>query len=140
MKIAFPWLFLGLGFTQAAHSIEEVLAGLWTWLPVISGALHERIGTIPQLGWSGQGFAAANLLIVALLLGLSPFVFLVLPWAWKAARVAAVIETLNGLGHITAALVSGTYFPGSISGVVLVGISIPLWALPRIWRFPSGTD
>ena len=140
MQKAFPWLYLGLGFAQTAHSIEEVLTGLWTWMPVVSGVVHERFGFIPQLGWSGQGFAAANLVIVALLLGFSPLVFMHLPWAWRVARVVAVFETINGLGHIAAALASGAYIPGCISGVALVVVSVPLWAFPRIWRLPHGAD
>ena len=43
-RTAFPWLYLGLGFAQAAHSIEEVLAGLWigTWI-ASRGILHLKL-------------------------------------------------------------------------------------------------
>ncbi|MBN2256998.1 MAG: HXXEE domain-containing protein [Anaerolineaceae bacterium] len=139
-KSVFPWLYLGLGFAQAAHSIEEVLTGLWRNMTVVTGALHERLAAMPHLNWSGEGFAAANIAIVALLIGLSPFVFLKLPWAWKVAQVVALIETINGIGHITAALLSGAYFPGCISGIALLAISIPLWAVPSIRRIPHGAD
>ncbi|MGA9399036.1 MAG: HXXEE domain-containing protein [Anaerolineaceae bacterium] len=140
IKSAFPWLYLGLGFSQAAHSIEEVLTGLWNWKPAPSEELLSRLAELPPFIWSEEGFAAANLVVVALLLGFSPLVFMRLPWAWKVARVVAIIETLNGMLHLTVALVSGGYFPGCISGVVLIALSIPIWAIPRIRRLPSGTD
>ncbi len=117
-----PWLYLALGLTQAAHSIEEVLTGLWRNLPAATSLLHTRLPFVPVLHWSAEGFAAANLGIVALLLGLSPFVFQTHPWAFKVVRVVAVIEVLNGLIHIVPAVVRGGYWPGCVSAVFLLGI------------------
>jgi hypothetical protein len=139
-KDRFPWLYLGLGFAQATHSIEEVLTGLWLKMDVISGNLHDSFALFPHVSMPASIFAAANLIIVALLMSLSPFVFIKRPWAWKTARIVAVIETINGIGHITAALLTGAYFPGCISGILLLAFSIPLWAVPSIRRLPSGTD
>jgi hypothetical protein len=139
-KNIFPWLYLGLGFAQAAHSVEEVLTGLWLRMADISGAIHTRFSPFPHVVWSTAGFAAANIIIVALLIGLSPLVFLKLPWAWKLARVVAFVETLNGIGHVSAALISRAYFPGCITGIVLFGLGISLWAIPSIRRIPSGAD
>ncbi len=136
----FPWLYLGLITAQAAHSIEEVATGLWLRMPQVSGALHERIPLIPRVEWSREGFTVANLAIIALLACLSIYVFRNLPWAWKLARIVALIETINGIGHISAALISQNYFPGCISGVLLILLSIPLWALPRVRRIPNGVD
>lgn len=118
------WLYLALGLAQAAHSIEEVLTGLWKNLPAATSLLHARLPFVPVLHWSAEGFAAANLGIVALLLGLSPFVFQHRPWALKTIRVVAVIEVLNGLIHIVPALIKGGYWPGSGSAVFLLGIGL----------------
>lgn len=136
----FPWLYLGLGFAQTAHSVEEVLAGLYRNMDRITRVLHLQFSLIPHVSISGAVFAAANLIIVAAILGISTFVSLRHTWAIRTARVIAVIETLNGFGHVAAALISGKYFPGCVSGIALLAFSIPLWAIPSIRRFPSGVD
>jgi Protein of unknown function with HXXEE motif len=139
-QTAFPWLYLGLGFAQTAHSVEEVLTRLWKWSPATPGGLLTLLADLPLFNTTAEHFAAANIVIVALLIGLSPFVFLKLPWAWKLALVVAFVETLNGIGHITADLISRAYFPGCISAIALLAFSIPLWAVPSIRRIPSGAD
>ncbi len=119
-----PWLYLALGITQAAHSVEEVLTGLWENLPVATGFFNARTGWVPVLAWSAEGFAAANLIIVTLLLGFSPFPFQNRSWAWKVVGVIAAVETLNGLGHMSAAIVTGGYFSGCISAFFLFVIGV----------------
>jgi hypothetical protein len=129
-----PWLYLGLGLAQAAHSIEEVLTGLWLRMPVVSGAIHTRLGFVPVVGWSATGFAVANLVIVALMLGFSPFPFLNRTWSWTVVTVVAVVETINALIHLSGALVTGEYFPGCITAVLLLGLSIPIWSRKSLRR------
>ncbi|PKN89690.1 MAG: hypothetical protein CVU42_15110 [Chloroflexi bacterium HGW-Chloroflexi-4] len=119
-----PWLYLALALAQTAHSIEEVLTGLWKNLPTVTDWIHARLPVVPVLYASAAGFAAANLVIVLLMLGLSFFVFQGRPWAVKTARVVAVIEMLNGLIHIIPAVVIGGYWSGSVSAVFLLGISL----------------
>ncbi|MDO9122561.1 MAG: HXXEE domain-containing protein [Anaerolineaceae bacterium] len=119
-----PWLYLALGLTQAAHSVEEVLTGLWKNLPEVTGLLHARLPFVPVLNWSAEGFAAANLVIVAVILGFSPFVFQEHVWAFKIAGVVAVIEVLNGALHIIPAIVKGGYWSGSISAIILFIIGL----------------
>ncbi|HCS39190.1 MAG TPA: hypothetical protein DIW44_06365 [Anaerolineaceae bacterium] len=119
-----PWLYLALGLAQAAHSVEEVLTGLWMNLPAVTGLLHDRLRFVPVLNWSAEGFAAANLVIVALLLGFSPFVFQRHAWALKIVRVVAVIEVLNAALHIIPAIVKGSYRSGCISAVFLLGTGL----------------
>ena len=119
-----PWLYLALGVTQAAHSVEEVLTGLWKTLPVVTGFLNSRTGWVPVLAWSAEGFAAANLIIVTLLLGFSPFPFQNRTWAWKVAGVVAAVEILNGFGHMIAALFTQGYFSGCISAFFLFVIGV----------------
>lgn len=128
-----PWLYLALALTQAAHSIEEVLTGLWRWMPVVSGALHGRVQSIPVMSWSEQGFAAANMVIIALMLGFSPLVFINRTWTWTVATVVAVIETINGIFHSTTAILYRAYSPGCITAVALILLSVPIWG--RKWIF-----
>ena len=123
-----PWLFLALGLAQAAHSIEEVATGLWRWMPVVSGAVHERVSFIPVFGWSEQGFTLANMVLIALFLGFSPLPFLNRTWAWKIVTIIGVVETINGLNHVGAAILSRGYFSGCISGVALILLGVLIWA------------
>ena len=136
MQKWFPWLYLGLGLTQAAHSIEEVLTGLWRWMPVVSGSVHERIAWVPVMQMPGMTFVVANMVIITLMLAFSPIVFLNQRRAWMLATIIAVIETINGIGHLSAALVVRGYFPGSISAVGLLAFSVPIWS--RRWLFGKG--
>jgi hypothetical protein len=128
-----PWLYLALGLAQAAHSIEEVLTGLWRWMPLVTGALHERAGWVPVLAMPEQTFIVANMVIIALMLGFSPFVFLNRSWAWKVAAAVAVVETINGVGHLSGAAAVGGYFSGCIASVGLILFSVPIWG--RRWFF-----
>ena len=123
-----PWLYLLLGFSQSAHSVEEVLTRLWMNMTVVTTALHERIAAIPVLTYSGEGFAAANLVIVALMLGFSPFPFQNHVWAKKIVRIIGWIEIVNGLMHLVPALVMGRYYSGCVSaiGLLCFGVLIVL--------------
>jgi hypothetical protein len=119
-----PWLYLSLGLTQAANSVEEVLTGLWKNMPIVTGLIHARVPEFPVFGWSADGFAAANLVIVAVLLALSPFPFLGRRWAMRIVSVVAVIEIINGMIHILPAIIQGGYYSGCISAVFLVVLGI----------------
>jgi hypothetical protein len=118
-KNLIPWLYLSLGVAQTAHSVEEVLAGLWKNFPIVTGFVHARIPFIPVMSWSPEGFATANLVIVGVVLAFSPFVFLKQLWTWKIVRILAVVEVLNGILHSSAAILKGGYFSGCVSAVFL---------------------
>jgi hypothetical protein len=96
-------------------------------LPVVTTALHVKTSTIPILNWSAEGFAAANLVIVALMLGFSPFPFQNRTWAWRTIYVISIIEILNGLIHIAGAIIMGGYFSGSITAIFLIATGIMLF-------------
>jgi hypothetical protein len=123
--LSLPWLYYGLAISQALHSIEEVLAQLWAWMPRVTESWHSRLGWIPVMqGMGEKNFAATNLLIVAGLLALLPFVFERRPWALTLAFWIAIIEILNGGGHLAAALVVRGYFPGVLTGIGLMVFGI----------------
>lgn len=128
-----PCLYLALGLTQAAHSVEEVLTGLWKNLPLVTGWMHARLPFIPVKAWSGEGFAAANLVVVAAMLAFSPFPFQNHTWAWKVVRIVAVVELVNGVLHIIPAIVKGSYHSGVVSAFFLVILaSVLLWSMRRV--------
>jgi hypothetical protein len=119
-----PHLYLILGFFKAVHSVEEVATHLYEGFQIVTEAIHLKVGFFPVLEMSRDVFAAANIVIVALILGLSPFVFLNNPSAIKIARFIAVIEVLNGLVHISGAAAAGGYYPGAVSAAGLLAAGI----------------
>lgn len=121
---ALPYLYLLLGLAQAAHSIEEILTGLWKNFSVVTEFINSRFPAFPVMSWSVEGFAAANLVIVALLLAFSPFPFLQRPWLWTIVRVIAIIEMLNGSNHIITAIIQRSYFSGCVSAIFLFIIGL----------------
>ncbi|MBT8085497.1 MAG: HXXEE domain-containing protein [Woeseia sp.] len=107
--------FLLIAIFQALHSIEEYVFELWDHLAparFVSGLFSDNLPF---------GFAVANCMIVA-------FVFLTyfipvqrntgyaigLLWFW------AILETLNGLGHLWFSFESGEYFPGFFTAPFLL--------------------
>ncbi len=116
-------LYLFLGMTQAAHSIEEMVTHLYDFFWVVSGRLHHLFPWYPQFRWPVDLFGALNVLLVAVLLGSWPFVEQRRSWALALAGIAGVIETVNGLNHLTAAAVFRGYVPGAITapGLLVLG-------------------
>ena len=99
-----PVLYWLLGLLQAAHSVEEILTGLNQYTPYVTQAIHQRAVFFPVMHWSLKGFASANLIIVAAMLALTPFVFLRHKWTWPVVKVIALIEVFMPLFHIIPAL------------------------------------
>lgn len=118
MKTQF--LFFILVLFQAAHSVEEYLTGLFRWFPRATGKIHEFIDIIPVMSMRETVFAALNVVFVIFLVVVSVLVFRRNRWAWKIMRLVAVIEIINGLVHILAAVFTGEYFPGAVSAIGLL--------------------
>ncbi len=114
------WL---LGLTQAAHSIEEMIARLYDFMWVAT----ERLG-LPRMGMSATTFAAVNMGIIAFVLGIAPFVAAGRPWARAAAWIAAIVEIANGTGHLTGAVVFRRYVPGAATAPLLILAGVALAA------------
>ena len=110
-------LFLCLIVAQGAHSLEEYLFRLYdVWAPArwISGLFTSDLRV---------GFASANILLV--LLGLWCYVARVRTshpsdraWAW----FWALLETVNGVGHLALAMGARSYFPGAFTGPCTAGV------------------
>lgn len=113
-------IYLLLGFAQAAHSIEEMRARLYDFFWTATGVLHSTIPALPQFRMAADTFAVINMSLIALLLGTVPFVQAGRPWALFLAGVVGVIEVLNGVGHLSAAVFFGGYVPGAASAPLLL--------------------
>ncbi|MGH9788196.1 MAG: HXXEE domain-containing protein [Candidatus Acidiferrales bacterium] len=111
------WL---LGFGQAMHSIEEMRTGLYNFFWTVTGLIHDAFPSFPQFRWDAVTFAVVNMGIITFVLGMAPFVREGRGWALSLAAVVAVIEILNGMGHLSAAFYFGGYVPGAASAPLLL--------------------
>ena len=111
------WL---LAFGQAAHSIEEMRTGLYNFFWTMTGVFHQAFPSLPQFRWDAVTFAAVNMGIITFVLGIVPSVREGRRWALGLAAVVAVVETFNGIAHISAALYFGGYVPGVASAPLLL--------------------
>jgi len=118
------WL---LALAQAAHSIEEMRAGLYDFM----WEATVRLG-LPRMGMSAVTFAVANMGIIAVLLGLAPFVSGRRPWSVAVAWLVAVVEIANGAGHLTGAVIFRRYVPGAGTAPLLILGGIGLIAALRL--------
>jgi hypothetical protein len=117
------WL---LGLAQAAHSTEEMTTKLYQFMWIAT----ERLG-LPRMGMTATTFAVVNMGIIAFLLGVAPFVAAWRPSAIAIAWVAAVIELLNGSGHLAGTVVFGGYVPGAVTAPLLIAAGVALLSALR---------
>jgi hypothetical protein len=114
-------LFLVLLIAQAAHSIEEYMTRLFeVFAPArfISGLVSEDLAV---------GFAIVN--TVFIVIGAWCYVGPVRAGGgagWFVAAVWVAIELANGIAHLAIAALSGGYFSGAFTAVVLVGTAASL--------------
>lgn len=116
--------YLALGIMQGVHSAEEYLTRLWHWFPVVTGYVHEATGLFPIINMSEQTFVILNITLVAGLLSLTPFVFQNRTWASRLATILAVVEIVNGLAHLSAAVYVAGYYPGTVSAMGLTSLGV----------------
>jgi predicted anti-sigma-YlaC factor YlaD len=91
-------LYPGLVFAQFLHSLEDYVAGFHDAYPLYSLA--------PEF------FVTLHLALLLLLAALIPSVGHGRRWALGVAKFWAVVEILNGAGHIMIALIEWSYYPG----------------------------
>jgi hypothetical protein len=112
------WL---LSLVQAAHSIEEMTSRLYDFMWTAT----ERLG-LPRMGMTPTTFAVTNMVIIAFLLGVVPFISQRRPWAIAIAWAAAIVEVLNGCGHLAGTLVFRGYVPGAATAPLLIAAGVAL--------------
>lgn len=124
-----PWtrlvtLFFLLGLAQAAHSIEEMSSHLYDFFWIVTGMIHSRFPSYPQFRMAPDTFAVLNMFFITLLLGSVSAVRARQSWALVLVAIAAVIETLNGIGHLSGAVVFRGYVPGALTAPFLLVLGI----------------
>jgi len=123
--------YLALALAQAVHSMEEMRAQLYQFYDVMAA----RWPAFPLRNMSADTFAINNMLIIAALLALVPFVQARRGWALGCAGIVAVIEVLNGLGHPAISLSLGRYMPGTYTAPLLFVLG--LLVLRELFRSSS---
>ncbi len=99
---------------------------LYEFFWTVTGILHRSFPSFSQFRMSADTFAVINMTLIAALLAIVPFVDSGRRWALALAGVVAVVETLNGIGHLGAALYFGSYVPGAASAPLLLLLGIVL--------------
>jgi hypothetical protein len=117
-------LYIALVCTQALHSTEEIITGFYRRTPEIGARIQTVIPSFPLLSMSATVFILLNTALVAVLAASVLLVYRGTRWARCIITTVAIVEFFNGAAHMTAAAVSGGYFPGAASGVVLFILSI----------------
>jgi len=117
-------VFYFLVLMQVLHSVEEISARLYIWMPRVTGRIRETFDFVPQLSLARASFIIANIVVIMLLLAVGAFLRGQRRWAWRVALVIGIIEILNGCAHIGGAIAIGGYFPGSASGVGLIIVGV----------------
>jgi len=112
--------FFILVIFQLLHSTEEIIFKLENWMPIVSGKVHNVIHFFPVIVFPEEAFMIANIILVIVMLIFTRFVYKEYKWAVIIAKIASVIEIINGTGHITMAIILFRYFPGSITGIGLI--------------------
>lgn len=99
-------LYPGLVLAQGLHSFEDFVSGFYERLPGLSEA--------PEY------YVLISLAILLLLAALVPSVAHGRRWALRLARLIAILEVLNGAGHLMLGILEWGYFPGMWTAPVIL--------------------
>jgi hypothetical protein len=113
-------LYPGLVIAQFLHGFEDFVTGF-----------HE---VFPLFSLAPEFFILLHLGLTLLLAALIPSVAHGRPWALKLAKFWAVVEILNGAGHIMIAVIEWDYYPGLWTAPLLLIFGA---ALGRSLRTPQ---
>jgi len=102
------------------HSSEEIIFKLENWMTIVMEKINNLGIPFPVLSISEKLFIFLNILAVSVFGIISFLVFKNYRWAFKVAKIASIIEIINGILHITMAIIFLSYIPGCITGIGLV--------------------
>jgi hypothetical protein len=117
-------VFSILVFFQAVHSLEEIISGFYNWFPFVSGKVHDIINFFPVLHMGSAAFIILNILLVFVLIIVTLFLSKGVKFFIKMSKIIAIIEIINGIAHISGAVIIHTYYPGSITAAGLIITSV----------------
>lgn len=112
------WLLVA---AYAAHLAEEYFGGFPEWFALIAGNPMPR-----------DVFLIINAVALAAMAAAAGAATRREPFGWLAIGIATIL-LVNGAAHLFASLVTGTYSPGLITGVVLY-LPLGQLALIRAWH------
>lgn len=115
-----------LGLIQAFHSVEEIHFRLYDFAWTASGFIHRNFSFFPQFRMDPLLFFILNIIIVAAILALVPYLNRGRPWAVSLAWFWGLIESLNGGLHVAGTVVFSEYVPGALTAPVLSAAGILL--------------
>jgi predicted anti-sigma-YlaC factor YlaD len=99
-------LYPGLVVAQLLHVFEDYIAGF-----------HERF---PLYSLAPEFFVLLHVAVLLLLAALIPSVAHGRRWALRLAKFLAIIQILNGAGHLTIPLIEWGYYPGMWTAPLLL--------------------
>ncbi|MDD4050927.1 MAG: HXXEE domain-containing protein [candidate division Zixibacteria bacterium] len=117
-------LYLALVCTQAMHSAEEIAFGFNHRTPELGAWFKTIVPGFPIVSFSTTVFVLLNIAIVAIFAASVLLVYRGTKWAEAIMTIVAIGEFFNGAAHFTMAVIAGGYFPGIVSGVALLILSI----------------
>jgi hypothetical protein len=120
-----PLLVWLLPLAFALHILEEWFGGFPEWIALALGS------PLPRNAFIAINTVALTLVILAMRAATQRE-----SHGWMAIAVSTILLT-NGLVHLLASLVTGTYSPGLITGVVLY-FPLAQLALLRAWSQADG--
>jgi hypothetical protein len=130
-SLTFPRLYVALALLQAAHSAEEYFTRFYERIREGSSLLHEVIPFVPVFEFSEKFFVTVNVVLIVTIMA---FILLIYHGGLLArlqATLLAIIEFVNGVAHLTIAVMMGGYFPGALTAPFLIVVSVLL--LRRTW-------
>jgi len=113
--------------------MEEMSAHLYDFFWIATGRVQDMVFFFPQFRMAAETFAILNIGFVTLILASVPFLNLNHGWARKFAWFWAVVEIINGIGHLSVVIAISGYVPGAISAPLLIITGIVL--IRRLRRY-----
>ena len=126
--MVFGWAWLTSVLALALHVVDEATHDFLRWYNPQALRIRHFLGDFPFpptfTFWPWLiGLSAA----VTGLAALTPFAFAGAHWLRGVALVVAAIHVLNGLLHLSAALLSRRAVPGVLSAPLLIAAGFWLW-------------
>lgn len=132
--VAWTTLTIALGL----HVIDEALTGFLPMYNSLVVSLRQTFGWVPLPTFSFSQWLAGLVAGIALLLALSPLVFLGRSYLRPVAYLLGTLMTLNALGHIGGSIFLGVLAPGALSSPILLIAAVALLITTR--RVGRGTS
>lgn len=122
--LTFRRLYVTLAFLQAAHSFEEYFTRFYERIGEGSSLLHGAVGFVPVFQFSQNFFVTVNVLLITTIIALIQVVNQGGIIGRCIATLLAVIEVVNGVAHLTIAVMMRAYFPGALTAPFLLIVGV----------------